>query len=112
MNNSSTKNTRSQDFRRVFANTFSVAFSATEAQIIYGIQSNPGTDDVTMEEQVGVIFTHTAAKLMGQMLTLLVSDFEEASGTEIALDPAKLAGLQTLIDQAKAARAKQGANPT
>ena len=98
------ENTRSQDFRFVFANTFAVTFGPTEVQLIYGIQKKPGSDDPTMEEQVGIIFTHAAAKLIAEMLGLLVKNLEDATGRVIEIEPTKVAGLRQMLDASKAAR--------
>ena len=106
MNILSEKNTKSQDFRRVYSNTISMVFAQSEVEMIFGIQSKPGTEDVTMEEQVGVIFTHSAAKLMAMMLTMVIADYEEATGAPVVFDQQKLTGLQTKIDANKAAREK------
>lgn len=97
---------RSQDFRFVFGNTFSVTFGPTEVQVIFGIQKKPGTDDPTMEEQVGVVFTHTAAKLLSEMLGLMVADLEDRTGQAIPLEGGKLDGLRALIAENKEKRTR------
>jgi hypothetical protein len=98
-------NSRSQDFRFVFANTFSVSFGQAEAQLIFGIQTNPGTQDVTMEEQVGLITTHPATKLLVQMLAMIIEAHEKATGVEIQVDPARLEQIKQALAAGDAARA-------
>lgn len=105
------ENTRSQDFRIVFSNTFSIVFGPTEIQLTCGIQKNPGTNDTTMEEQVGLVITHPSAKLLTKMLSLLIADFEEHSGKEIPLDPGKIKKIEDTIAANKAARKQDGGKP-
>jgi hypothetical protein len=81
----------------VFTNTFGISFGATEVQLICGIQDHPGTDDVTMEEQVGLIFTHPAAKLLQEMLKMLLDELEDAMGAPVLTDLTKLDGLRDII---------------
>ncbi len=95
-------NTRSQDFRHVFANAFGLTFGPTEVQILCGIQNKPGTDDATMEQQVGLIMSPAGAKLLATMLITVIENFEKSSGTVVPLDPTKLDGLRKMIDAANA----------
>jgi hypothetical protein len=85
---------------------FDVSFGQTEAQLICGIQKNPGTKDTAMEEQVGLIITPSAAKLLAQMLTLIIESHEKATGAKIPLDQEKLVEMKNMIAAADAARGK------
>ncbi len=107
----SSENTRSQDFRYVFANTIGMTFGPTEVQLIFGIQKQTGSDDPSMEEQVGLVVTHPAAKLLAHMIGAVMADYEEATGTVVPIDPAKIAQLQTMLDDAKRKRAEAAAKP-
>lgn len=104
MQNPRTNNTRSKDFRYVYANAFGLGFGNNEVQLIGGIQTNPGTPDPAMEEQVALIFTHTSAKQIAQMLNMLIADLEEANGQTIPIDQEKIKILEGLIAANKAAR--------
>lgn len=97
-------NTRSQDFRNVYANVFGISFGPNEALVTYGIQTNPGTDDLSMEEQVGVILSHAGAKLLSKLLTMIVEDFEESAGAAIPIEQAKIDGLAEIIVKNKEIR--------
>ena len=97
------ENTRSQDFRFVYANTFGLSFGPNEAQVKFGIQQNPGTDDTLMEEQVGVIFSHAAIKMFVLMLSKVIANFEEAAGKEIPLDSEKVKRLEEYLVSLKGA---------
>ncbi len=89
-----------------------MAFSPADAQIICGIQLNPGTEDTSIEEQVGLILNHPAAKLLAEMLTLLINDFEDSTGQKIQLDPQKLDPLRKIISEKKKQREKAKRKPT
>lgn len=104
-------NTRSQDFRYIFTNAFSVTVGTTEAQLTLGIQKNPGTADTTMEEQVGIMLTPSAAKLLAQIITLMVDAQEDAAGSPIPVDVSKLDALKAAINTAKAARLAKAQTP-
>jgi hypothetical protein len=97
-----TENTRSRDFRFVYANTFGFKFGPNELQLLGGIQSNPGSEDPSMEEQIGFIISHQAAKLLATVILKMIGSLEEASGAVIPLDAEKLAGLDEMINAAKA----------
>jgi hypothetical protein len=99
-------NSRSRDFRYVFANTFSIAFGPAEVQMTAGIQLNPASDSPAMEEQIGFIITHPAAKLLGIMLMKLVTSYEEESGTIIPLEESKVKSIDDAIALAKKTRAE------
>lgn len=101
------ENTRSQDYRVVFSNIFHVQLTPTEIQTIWGIQKNPGTEDLSMEAQVGVVTTHSGAKLLAYLLNALIADFEDATKTTVQLDPARVQHIDDLMAANRAARAGQ-----
>ncbi len=90
--------TRSQDFRTVFANAFSVTMTPTEVHIVCGIQHNIETAAVDMEAQVALVTTHEAAKLLSALFALLVDERESQIGRAIEFDPSKLDGLKAIIN--------------
>ena len=59
-----------------------------------------------MEEQGAVVINHSAAKILAQMLGLLIEDYEEAMGAPIVVSADKLDPLKAQIAAAKAARDK------
>ena len=109
MSDKPTTNKRSRDFRHVFANTFGFVFGQNEVQLIGGIQLNPGTDDPEMEEQIGLVVTHPAAKLMASALMVMIKNYEEVTGKEIPLDLSKIQKIEDAIAEARAAQAKKAA---
>jgi Protein of unknown function (DUF3467) len=111
MPNQRAANTRSQDFRYVFANTFGITFGPQEVQVVFGIQSEPGTDSVTMEEQVGIIYTHVAAKLLAESLLHMIDNFEKATGSIVPLDQSKIDALDEMLARVMAAHSNSK-NPT
>jgi hypothetical protein len=96
--------THASDFRTFYANTFRVAFGGNEVNITYGIQKHPGTDDPSMDEQTSVIMSHAGAKTIATMLTMIISDFEEATDTVIKIDPKTLKTIEDMIAANKAMR--------
>jgi len=99
--------TRSQDFRFVYASTFTVTMTPTDVHILCGIQRNPGSDSNDMEAQVGIITTHTSMKLLSQLFGLLVEEHEDQTGRPIDTDLSKLDGLREAINTHRAATGRK-----
>ena len=62
-----------------------------------------------MEEQVGVIFTHAGAKLLVEMLKIVLDDYEEYLGTPIPFENQKLDVLREKVATAKKQRQAEAA---
>ena len=102
-------NSRSNDFRFVYANTFVVMFSPVEVQLIAGIQNNPGSADARMEEQVGLVMPHAAAKQIVEMMRILLEDLEDQLGAPIPVDMSKMTELKAMVAANQLARAAAAA---
>jgi len=104
--------TRSQDYRVVFANTFNVTMGPTELHLICGIQHNMGTDDPGMEAQVGLVTTHQAARVLQDLLTLLLDEHESQIGRKIDYDPHKFDDLREQINANRRATGRPPLQPS
>lgn len=111
MTGTSTKNTRSNDFRQVYANTYNFQFNGIDLVMKFGILHELANPSGGMEEQVSVIVNLSGMKTLALFLSAMTDAHEAATGTKIPLSPetqATLAKIQLDID---AARARQSTKP-
>jgi hypothetical protein len=78
----------------IFCNELSIGFTDNDCQVKFTVQGQPHAP----APHVGM--THTTAKLLAEMLTLILADFEKKSGKDIPFDPTKLDGLRQQMEQA------------
>ena len=96
------ENTRSKDFRYVYAGGFSMFFNGQDAIIKFGVKVDGNLD--ILHEEVGVIMTPTTMKLLGKLLVRMSEMVETATGQEIPVDPTKLAAIEHSIQSAEMAQ--------
>ena len=80
---------RAADFRFVFANTLGFQVSDNDMRLIFSIDEGGGVDNSL--EQVGVAMTFRTAKLLGEMLRLILEVHETRTGETVPLNAEKLA---------------------
>lgn len=79
---------RHANYDITYANGFSMMMSDHDFKINFGATEEASTE--TVIDSVGVFMTHRTLKLLAKSLTLVVENFEKASGREIELDESKL----------------------
>jgi len=77
---------RGDDFRYFPADAMGFQFNDDVIKLIFGVDDLNGT----IFEQFGVMFSHATGKLLMIMLQESIKRFEQRSGREVALNPAKL----------------------
>ncbi len=96
------ENTRSKDFRYVYAGGFSMLFNGQDAIIRFGVKVDGSLD--ILHEEVGVIMSPSTMKLLGKLLVRMAEMVETATGQEIPVDPSKLAAIEQSIQSAEQAQ--------
>jgi hypothetical protein len=82
-------NTRSQTFRYVYANGYTLQISGNDVCIRFGINEDPGQPNTILEE-IGVYMTLTSAKLLAGVLTDVIKRFEKDNKITVPLSQNKL----------------------
>ncbi len=72
----------------LFCNELSIGFTDNDCQLRFSVQGQAQAP----ASHIGM--THVTAKLLANMLTTILSDFEAKSGQEIPFDPSKLDALR------------------
>lgn len=93
-------NSRSQDFRFVFANSIGFAFTDNESRVLFGINEDAASDDSILE-QVGVVMTHKTLKLLGTLINEMIGHYERTTGNEIPIDQGKLEEIRRVIESSQ-----------
>jgi len=73
-------------------------FSYSEVLIKFGIVEDPSKPNDSIQDEVGIVFTHASAKLLAYMLTKTIANYERDTKTEVPLDAARRAEVDALID--------------
>lgn len=95
---------RSEDFRYLAADAVGFQFNDDVIKLIFGV------DDLnnTILEQSGVMLSHATGKLLMIMLAESIKRFEQRSGREISINPAKLEEIMQIFSASDVAAAAQG----
>jgi hypothetical protein len=105
MENPRNNNSRSSEFRYIYANGIAASFTGNEAVLVFGLKENPADPPSGMREEVGVIMVPLVMKTLAVTLTKIVEDFESKAGQVLPVEPAVLSALD------KAIKAAKGVNP-
>lgn len=87
------KNSRSKDFRYIFANGIGVRFNDNDVTLIFGVKEGDSDEEAVLEE-VGVILTPKTAKLLAETLSQVIQNFEQTTGVTLPTNEAFLKSLE------------------
>lgn len=94
---------RAQDFRYVASDAIGFQFNDDVIKLVFGVEDINGS----VLEQYGVMLSHAAGKLLLVMLAESIKRYEQRSGREVALNPAKLDEIMQIFAASDAAVAAQ-----
>lgn len=80
----------------VFANEISFTFSDNECQLKFSVQGQPSI----VQAHIGM--THKTAKVLSKILSAILEDFENTTGTEIPFDTTKLDDIKKVLEAKRA----------
>jgi hypothetical protein len=95
------KNEKSKEFRYVYSNAIGIQFNGQELYLTVGIRGDLGVDDGSFTEEVTVIMSPTAAKMLANTLSTLIASAEKTSGSVIPVDNNKSKEIQEAISRAE-----------
>ena len=90
---------RANDFRYIATDAIGFQFNDDIIKIVLGLEDVNGS----VLEQSGVMLTHSAGKLLLIMLQESLNRYEQRSGREVALNPAKVEEVMKVFADADAA---------
>lgn len=93
------KNTRSSEFRYVYANGMGVQFGGSDVTLVFGIKENPASPDDKIMEEVAVIMTHVTAKHFALSLAKMITHVEQANGKVIPVENENLDKLERFLNE-------------
>ena len=92
---------RANDFRYVASDAIGFQFNDDIIKIVLGMEDINGT----ILEQSGIMLSHSAGKLLLIMLQESLRRYEQRSGREVPLNPAKVEEVMSVFAEADAAMA-------
>ena len=78
--------TQTPDYRETYANSVQVRVSVWDFQLVFGLASSEGPEQVTIRNSQAVFLSPQQAKALSLMLHQNVQNYEQTFG-EIKLDP-------------------------
>ncbi len=103
MENLGSANTRSNDFRYLYANGIATAFNGIEAIIAFGIKENLGDTSSKIREEVAIVMHPITLKNLAMTLSRVIEDFEQRTGQTIPVDESAKAAVEKALKEAVAA---------
>jgi hypothetical protein len=106
------RNTRSKDFRYVYANGLGAQYGGNEFILIFGIKEDTSPTDGKIMEEVGVVMTANTVKNLAISLTKMIEHLELTTGTKIPVEQDKLDIIEKTLKEAAATAEKLKLSPT
>jgi hypothetical protein len=94
-------NSRTNDFRYVFSNTFRIQFTPNEMTVGFAISEDPLNANDSLLEQVAVIITPSGAKLLGRLLSTTIADYERETGTVVPIPNGSFESIDKIVRDGK-----------
>ncbi len=98
--NPRSKNTRSKDFRYVYANGIGMQFGDNDVTLVFGVKEDPTDIEEKMMEEVAIFLTPSTAKALSMSLAAIIEQAEK-SGGKIPIDQSKMDNLLKVIAESE-----------
>lgn len=97
MSNSRDENTRTKDFRYIYANGLALQFSGSDVMLVFGNKEDQGNPNQKFLEEIGVMMTHVTAKALSQTLVQVIEHYEKTTGVIIPIEQARKDRVEAML---------------